>query len=665
MAASTMRAPPVPPNELSKEQRALDDDMRSLIASHLHGFQTETEQGALMGPWSVWLQDPISGGPIWTFFKFITTQAKLPQSVRQVAILKVGAHFKAAYQLYAHSGVALDIGLNDNQIGTLVKDERPTDLQPQEACAYNVAEALMRGGVLPKDVYLNATKLFGQDGFRELVYLIGAYCVVSVALNGFDVSAPIGEGTADSRKQSHESQYQTLNPTTEAVEMIFPETTDEEVVAALDKAHQTYEIDWRLRPVAERAKAVGRAASLLRQNLEEHAQLMTREMGKLISESRYEAGLTADILEYYATHGERFLAPTPLPEAAGAAGAAVVTEPIGVILAVEPWNFPYYQLARVAAPQLVAGNVVVFKHAPSVPQCALAFEKLFQDAGAPEGVYTNLFCSVAQINILIDDFRVRGVTLTGSERAGASVAERAGRNLKKVILELGGSDPLIVLPDADFENALDQGVAGRMINTGQTCTASKRIIVVGKERGKAFLDGMMKRMGALQPGDPADSKTTLAPIFAERQLTGLLDQIERAKAHGARIALGGKRVNRRGWYLEPTIITDISKDNPLYQEETFGPVASFYVVDTEQEAVELANATSFGLGAAIFGGNVAHAQDVASRIESGMVFVNSAMYTGPELPFGGVKNSGFGRELAELGIGEFVNRKLIRTAAAA
>lgn len=654
-----MRAPPIAPNELSKEQRALHDDMKSLIASHLRGFQTETDQGALIGPWSVWLQDPTSGEPFWTFFKSITTQAKLPQSVREVAILKVGAHFKTAYHLYAHSSVAHNIGLADTQIEALVKNERPADLQPKNACAYSVTEALTRGGVLPEAVYSNATKLFGQDGFRELVYLIGTYCAVSVALNALDVKAPIVGAAAAVRKQGQVSQYKTLNPTTEAVEKVFPETTDEEVVAALNKAYHTYETDWRLRPVAERAKIVGKAASLLRQNLEEHAQLMTREMGKLISEARYEAGLTADILEYYATHGERFLTPKPLPEAAG---SALVTEPIGVILAVEPWNFPYYQLVRVAAPQVVAGNVVMFKHAPTVPQCALAFAKLFQDAGAPEGVYTNLFCSISQINMLIDDFRVRGVTLTGSERAGASVAERAGRNLKKVVLELGGSDPLIVLPDADLENTLDQGVAGRMINMGQACVASKRFIVVGKERGKAFLNGMIKRMGILRPGDPADSKTTLAPLFAERQLTDLLNQIERAKAHGARIVLGGQRIDRRGWYLEPTIITDISKDNPLYQEETFGPLASFYVVDTEQEAIELANATSFGLGAAVFGGDVAHAQDVASKIESGMVFVNSAAYLRPELPFGGVKNSGFGRELGELGIEEFVNRKVIRTA---
>ena len=287
------------------------------------------------------------------------------------------------------------------------------------------------------------------------------------------------------------SQYQTLNPATGELEKTFAVTTDEEVRSALDKAHHVYE-EWRRRPVAERAKLVGQAASILRQKAEEYSQLMTREMGKLIDQSRYEVHLTADILEYYATNGETFLETKPIP---GAPGSVLATEPLGVILAVEPWNFPFYQLVRVAAPQVVAGNVVIFKHAPSVPQCALAFAKLFEEAGAPEGVYTNLFCTNDQVSMLIDDFRVRGVALTGSERAGASVAEQAGRNLKKVVLELGGSDPLIVLPDADPEDTVRKGVDGRMIGMGQVCSASKRFIVIGKERGEQFLAGMVKHMG--------------------------------------------------------------------------------------------------------------------------------------------------------------------------
>jgi len=373
--------------------------------------------------------------------------------------------------------------------------------------------------------------------------------------------------------------------------------------------------------------------------------------------TRWEVGLVADIMDYYATNGEGFLKSKPLD---GVPGATIVLEPLGVLLAIEPWNFPFYQLARVAAPQLVAGNVVIFKHAPSVPQCALAYADVFREAGAPEGVYTNLFATIPQVNMLIDDFRVRGVALTGSERAGAVVAERAGRNLKKVVLELGGSDPFIVLPDADLNEALAQGVFARLLAMGQACVASKRFIVVGKDRARIYLDGVVQRFESLEAGDPADETTTIGPLVSKRALEGLLDQINTAKAHGARIVLGGRRIERPGWYLEPTIITDISPENPLFQQETFGPVASFYAVDTVEEAIELANATKFGLGATVFGGDVAHAQEVASRVEAGMVWVNSCAGTDPAVPFGGVKNSGFGRELAEDGIGEFVNRKLIR-----
>ncbi|KAK4937825.1 hypothetical protein LTR10_021628 [Elasticomyces elasticus] len=453
------------------------------------------------------------------------------------------------------------------------------------------------------------------------------------------------------------TEYQTINPTTGQVEKDFPEATDKEVSAALDKAHHVYENDWRHRSIAERGAIVAKAATLLRQSSEELSQLMTHEMGKLIAQSRLEVNLVADIMDYYAKNGEKFLAKKEIKEVPG---AIVTTEPIGVILAIEPWNFPFYQLARVAAPQLVAGNVVMMKPAPSVPQCALAYAELFRKAGAPEGAYTNIFATIPQVDRLIDDFRVRGVTLTGSERAGAAVGARAGKNLKKVVLELGGSDPLIVLPDADLEHAIMQGVIGRLMAMGQACASSKRYIVVGKDRAKAYLDGVTQVFGSLQPGDPAEDSTNVGPVVSERSLNGLLDQIETAKANGARIVLGGKRIQRSGFYLEPTIITDITPENPLFQQETFGPIASFYAVETEEEAIKLANATKFGLGATVFGSDVAHAQEVASKMESGMVWVNSFSNSGPALPFGGVKNSGFGRELSEFGIGEFVNHKLIQ-----
>lgn len=453
--------------------------------------------------------------------------------------------------------------------------------------------------------------------------------------------------------------FRTIDPTTGKLVAEFPRLSDEQVFAALEIADRRYHDDWKHRSVAERARIVGRAAQILREKRDEYARYPTLEMGKVVGQSYGEIDLVADILDYYAKHGERFLAPQSLLDEPG---ATLISEPIGVILAVEPWNFPYYQLARVAAPQLVAGNVVMMKHAANVPQCALAFARLFEEAGAPAGVYTNLFCSVEQTARLIDDFRVRGVTLTGSERAGIAVGERAGRNLKKAILELGGSDPAIVLEDAPLELAIEQCVMGRTFNSGQGCVNVKRVIVVGKERGAKMLTALKERFAAIKVGDPTDKATVLGPLVSEEALHGLLKQIEAAKAAGARIVHGGKRLDRPGFFLEPTIISDIDERNPLYQQEAFGPVLSFYGVNSEEEAIRLANVTNYGLGSFVFSEDIAHAQRVASRIEAGMVYINSCFVDSPGLPFGGIKNSGFGRELSELGIGEFLNRKLVRVA---
>lgn len=453
--------------------------------------------------------------------------------------------------------------------------------------------------------------------------------------------------------------FQTINPATGELVKEYQLQSDEEVFAALEKADRLYREVWRFRPVAERARIVGRAARILREKRDEYVEYLTLEMGKVTRFGYFEVDLVADILDYYAEHGEEFLAEQPLP---GEPGAKLVTEPIGVILAIEPWNFPYYQLARVAASQMVAGNVVLLKHAESVPQSALAFARLFEEAGAPEGAYTNLFCSIEQIAALIDDFRVRGVALTGSERAGTAVGERAGRNLKKAVLELGGSDPALILPGAPLDHAVEQVVMGRTYNSGQGCVNIKRVIVVGRERGEEMLAALKDRFAAIKVGDPKDEDTLVGPLSSERALDGLLGQITAAKAAGASIVHGGHRIDRPGFYLEPTIITDISENNPLYQEEAFGPVLSFYVVDSEEEAIRLANATRFGLGSYVFDADVEHAQEVAARIEAGMVYINSCFVDSPSLPFGGVKNSGFGRELAELGIGEFLNRKLVRVA---
>jgi succinate-semialdehyde dehydrogenase / glutarate-semialdehyde dehydrogenase len=455
--------------------------------------------------------------------------------------------------------------------------------------------------------------------------------------------------------------YQTVNPATGEVVETFPTISDADLEKVVATAHARYEADWRHRPARDRARIVSAGAAKLRDNAEEYAQYLTLEMGKLIGEARAEVGLSADILDYYARRAEQFLAPRALLESPG---AVVENRPIGVILGIEPWNFPYYQIARVAGPQLTVGNVLILKHAENVPQSALAFARLFEDVGAPAGVYTNVFASIEQIGRVIDDPRVRGVTVTGSERAGSAVAERAGRRLKKSVMELGGSDPLIVLEDAPLESALDSALFSRMYNAGQSCVASKRIIVVGKEQGEAFLDGFVKRMTGFKAGNPADPGTTLGPLSSERALTLLLDQIRAAKKDGARVVTGGERIDRPGFYLEPTILTDIRKDNAVYAQELFGPVAALYVVDTEEEAIHIANDTPFGLGGSVFTSDIDRGQRVAEQIDSGMVFINQPVWTAAELPFGGVKNSGFGRELSELGFGEFVNQKLINVAPA-
>jgi succinate-semialdehyde dehydrogenase/glutarate-semialdehyde dehydrogenase len=449
--------------------------------------------------------------------------------------------------------------------------------------------------------------------------------------------------------------YQTINPATGELVKTFPDITDSDLDKVVDRAQASFET-WRRRPVAERARIVRAAAAKLRAHAQEYAGYLTAEMGKLIAEARAEVQLSAAILDYYADRAAHYLSPVEID---GMPGNSIETQPLGIILGVEPWNFPYYQLARVAGPQLMVGNVVIIKHAGNVPQSALAFERLFQDIDAPEGIYTNVFANFDQVARLIDDPRVRGATVTGSERAGAAVAERAGRALKKSVMELGGSDPLIVLEDAPLEPTLDNALWGRMNNTGQSCVAAKRVIVIGKARGQQFLDGLVARMGALKLGDPADPATTLGPVSSESAMRELLHQIDVAKQHGARVALGGGRPDRPGFYVEATILTDIDEHNPIYRQELFGPVVSFYVVESEAQAIELANATPFGLGGSVFTADLERGRRVAAQIESGMVFINHPTWTAPELPFGGIKNSGYGRELSELGFGEFVNRKLV------
>jgi len=453
--------------------------------------------------------------------------------------------------------------------------------------------------------------------------------------------------------------YQTINPATGKLIATYANIADQDLNLVLDQAHLTFKSTWRECSITDRANIISTAANLLRKKSKEYASYLTLEMGKLTNEAQAEVNLSADILDYYARNAGHYLQPRKLSESAG---AELHLEPIGILLGITPWNFPYYQIARIAGPQLMVGNVLLLKHAENVPQSALAFARLIEEAGAPPGVYTNLFASIEQTGGVIEDPRVRGVTLTGSERAGAAVAERAGRNLKKSVLEMGGSDPLIVLEDAPLEATLDSALFGRMFATGQCCVGTKRIIVVGKQRGKEFLDGFVQRMSALKAGDPQDPGTTLGPLSSEKTLNLLLGQIALAQRHGGKVVAGGKRIDRPGFYLEPTVLTGIEQDNPIYIQELFGPVVSFHCVNNEEEAIHLANATPFGLGASIFTADVAHGRKLAEKIESGMVFVNQPVWTAPELPFGGIKNSGYGRELSELGFGEFVNQKLIHAA---
>ena len=453
--------------------------------------------------------------------------------------------------------------------------------------------------------------------------------------------------------------YQSINPATGELLASYPELSNSDIELAIANADSAFRTDWRHRSIEERAQIMVKAAAILLERKAEYAQYLTLEMGKLIGEAYAEVEITAGILQFYAKNAKAYLAPKDLPESPN---AKVLIEPIGVLLGIEPWNFPYYQVARVAGPQLMAGNVLLLKHAENVPQSALALARVFEEAGAPTGVYTNLFASIEQVGRIIDDPRVRGVTVTGSERAGVAVAERAGRALKKVVAEMGGSDPLIVLEDAPLEPTLDSALFGRMFNTGQCCVGSKRIIVVGQERGQAFLDGFVKRMASFNAGDPMNPATTLAPLSSEKALNLLINQIEQAQKGGARIAVGGNRIDRPGYFLAPTVLTDINENNPIYTQELFGPVAAFYVVESEEQAIELANATPFGLGASIFTADIEHGRSLATKIESGMVFINQPAWTSAELPFGGIKNSGFGRELSERGFYEFVNEKLVNVA---
>lgn len=450
--------------------------------------------------------------------------------------------------------------------------------------------------------------------------------------------------------------YQSINPATGKVLKTFKELTEPQLEKALKTAAACFE-SWRHTSFTRRAAVAAKAAAILRQRVDEFARPMTLEMGKRIDEARGEVTVSADIIDYYARHAEHFLAPLKLKPKSGQ--AVIESSPLGVLFGVQPWNFPYYQLARFAAPNLMAGNVVMVKHASCVPQCALDFERLWREAGAPVGAYTNLFISHDQVNEVIDDPRVQGVALTGGVDAARGVAGRAGQNVKKTTMELGGNDAFIVLADADVDQAVKWAVWAKMNNMGQCCVAAKRFIIVEKLHDR-FLAQFQTALAAFTPGDPMDPATTLAPLSTEAALLTLLGQVKRAVTKGATLALGGKRIARPGSYMQPTILTNIKPTNSAYREEFFGPVALFFRVKNEDEAVALANDSDFGLGGSVFTQDIARGRRVASRLDTGMVFINHPTWTAADLPFGGIKNSGYGRELSGLGIQEFVNKKLVR-----
>lgn len=450
--------------------------------------------------------------------------------------------------------------------------------------------------------------------------------------------------------------YRTLNPFTEQTVETFPEHTDADVEAILARADALFHSDWSQGDIAPRMKVLQRMAGLLTDRSDVLARAMAEEMGKPVTQGAEEITLCAGIADYYARNAADFLTPEPHDSALGEAWTEF--HPIGVLLAVEPWNFPIYQLIRVIAPALAVGNPVVFKHSSSVPRCAALFEALVRDAGAPEGAVTNLYVSSAKVSELIGDDRVQGVALTGSETAGSKVAARASEELKPSTLELGGSDVFVVLDDADVEKAVKAGVEARLSNAGQVCTGAKRFIVQ-RPVADAFLKGFVEGMQGATVGDPLDVDTVLGPLSSEDALKHLTGQVEEALSHGARALTGGRPMDRTGYFYEPTVLIDVSPDNPAYRQEFFGPVAQVFVVDGDDAVVAQANDSPYGLGGSIFSADTQRARRMASQIRTGMVFINTATTSRPELPFGGVKRSGFGRELGEVGLKAFVNRKLV------
>jgi succinate-semialdehyde dehydrogenase/glutarate-semialdehyde dehydrogenase len=451
-------------------------------------------------------------------------------------------------------------------------------------------------------------------------------------------------------------KYAVINPATGETVREYPEISDEELSGAIAAATDAHR-NWGTKSsVPERAALVKRVAEFHSERRETLAEIIVREMGKPMEQALGEVDFCVDIWGYYADNAEDFLKDEPIKLLAGEGTAVIRRASVGALLGIMPWNFPYYQVARFAAPNLVTGNPVLLKPAHQCPESAEAIQQMIDDAGFPTGAYRTILATNQQIEDVIADPRIQGVSLTGSERAGAAVAEIAGRHLKKVVLELGGSDPFILLGADDMDEAVEAAVAGRLDNTGQSCNAAKRFIVTD-ELYDGFIEKFSAAMTAAEPADPMSDDAAMGPLSSASAAETLQDQLDRAVAQGAEIVAGGDRKDN---YFSSTVLVGVSPDNDAYREEFFGPVASVFRVGSEEEAIELANDTPFGLGSYVFSDDPEQALRVANGLDTGMVYVNGVLADGAELPFGGVKRSGFGRELGRYGIEEFVNKKLIR-----
>ncbi|MDK6591234.1 NAD-dependent succinate-semialdehyde dehydrogenase [Actinotignum timonense] len=452
--------------------------------------------------------------------------------------------------------------------------------------------------------------------------------------------------------------YKTVSPYTGETLKEYPTATDEEVKKAVDVAHNAF-LAWRETSYEQRAQVLQKAADLLRERRTEYASIITKEMGKVIGEAEAEVDICIAMFEDYVRNGEKYLATRTLPsDKYGKDSVQLLFQPLGVLFMVEPWNFPYYQIVRVAAPQLFAGNTLILKHASIVPESAATFVEIFREAGLPEGCFQNLYLSHDQSEIVLADPRVRGVALTGSEVAGAAIAQLAGKYIKKSTLELGGADAFIVLEDADIDKTVAWAVTGRHWNAGQVCCSSKRMIVVDAVY-EEFLAKYREGVKQLKAGDPMDRETTLAPLSSAAAKRDLAKQLEEAIAEGAKAEEAGIELPEHGNFFQPTILTDIPAGAKCRYTEFFGPVSQIYRVKDEEEAITLANDSPYGLGGSVFTEDLERGKKVAARLDTGMVYLNHPTAVAADIPFGGVKNSGYGHELIDLGIHEFVNIKVV------